>query len=46
MNIESKLDIGDSVIFYGSITHGVEPVDKKEIKLEVLQRKMVCRNVC
>ncbi len=27
-NIENKLEIGDSVIFYGSITHGVEKVDK------------------
>ncbi len=28
MNIESKLEIGDSVIFYGSIVHGVDKVDK------------------
>lgn len=27
MNIESKLEIGDSVIFYGSIVHGVDTVD-------------------
>ena len=26
-NIEKKLDIGDAVIFYGSIIHGVEKVD-------------------
>ena len=31
-NIEDKLEIGDSVMFYGSIIHGVEPVDShKEI---------------
>ena len=30
MNIEKKLEIGDSVMFYGSIVHGVEPVDKKK----------------
>ena len=28
-NIEDKLEIGDSVIFYGSIVHGVEKVDKQ-----------------
>ena len=28
LNIEDKLEIGDSVIFYGSIVHGVEAVDK------------------
>ena len=28
LNIEDKLEIGDSVIFYGSIVHGVEKVDK------------------
>ena len=28
MNLEEKLEIGDSVMFYGSIVHGVEPVDK------------------
>ena len=27
LNIEDKLEIGDSVIFYGSIVHGVEEVD-------------------
>lgn len=27
INIENKLDIGDSVMFYGSIVHGVEKVD-------------------
>lgn len=27
VNIENKLEIGDSVIFYGSIVHGVEPVE-------------------
>ena len=26
-NIEDQLEIGDSVMFYGSIIHGVEPVD-------------------
>ena len=30
LNIENKLEIGDSVIFYGSITHGVEKVDKNK----------------
>ena len=30
MNIEDNLEIGDSVIFYGSIVHGVEPVDQNE----------------
>ena len=30
LNIEGKLEIGDSVIFYGSIVHGVEPVDQNE----------------
>ena len=29
MNIENRLEIGDSVMFYGSIVHGVEVVDKK-----------------
>ena len=28
LNIEDKLEIGDSVIFYGSIVHGVEKVDE------------------
>ena len=28
INIEDNLEIGDAVIFYGSITHGVEKVDK------------------
>ncbi len=28
LNIEDNLEIGDSVIFYGSIVHGVEAVDK------------------
>ena len=27
INIENQLEIGDSVIFYGSIVHGVEPVE-------------------
>jgi len=27
-NIEDNLEIGDSVMFYGSIIHGVEPVDQ------------------
>jgi len=27
INIEDKLEIGDSVVFYGSIVHGVEAVD-------------------
>ncbi len=30
LNIEDKLEIGDSVIFYGSIVHGVQPVDKEK----------------
>ena len=30
LNIENKLEIGDSVIFYGSIVHGVEKVDKNK----------------
>jgi len=30
LNIEHKLEIGDSVIFYGSIVHGVEVVDKNK----------------
>ncbi len=30
LNIEDKLEIGDSVIFYGSIVHGVEAVDKNK----------------
>jgi len=30
VNIEKKLEIGDSVIFYASLIHGVEPVDKKK----------------
>ena len=30
INIEKKLLIGDSVIFYGSIVHGVEAVNKKD----------------
>ena len=28
INIEDNLEIGDAVIFYGSITHGVEKVDE------------------
>lgn len=28
-NIENRLDIGDAVIFYGSIIHGVDKVDPK-----------------
>ena len=28
LNIEDKLEVGDSVIFYGSIVHGVDTVDK------------------
>ena len=27
LNIEHMLEVGDSVMFYGSIIHGVEPVD-------------------
>lgn len=27
LNLEQQLEIGDSVMFYGSIIHGVEPVD-------------------
>ena len=27
LNLESRLNIGDSVMFYGSIAHGVDPVD-------------------
>ncbi len=30
VNIENRLEIGDSVIFYGSIIHGVDVVDRKE----------------
>ena len=30
INIEKRLDIGDSVMFYGSIIHGVERVDPQE----------------
>ena len=30
VNIENKLEIGDGVMFYGSIAHGVEKVDPKE----------------
>ena len=30
LNIESKLDEGDAVIFYGSIAHGVEKVDPEK----------------
>jgi len=30
LNLESRLDIGDSVSFYGSIIHGVEAVDPKK----------------
>jgi hypothetical protein len=29
-NIENRLEIGDAVIFYGSIAHGVEKVDPQE----------------
>ena len=31
LNIEDNLELGDSVIFYGSIVHGVEVVDKIKI---------------
>ena len=27
MNIESEVNVGDAVMFYGSIAHGVDPVD-------------------
>jgi hypothetical protein len=30
VNIENQLDIGDGVMFYGSISHGVEKVDPQE----------------
>tara|TARA_B100000900_G_scaffold407262_1_gene419652 strand:+ start:663 stop:1541 length:879 start_codon:yes stop_codon:yes gene_type:complete len=30
INIENRLDVGDAVIFYGSIAHGVQPVDPHE----------------
>ena len=30
MNIEDQLEIGDSVIFYGSIVHGVDVVDRNK----------------
>lgn len=30
LNIENQLEIGDSVIFYGSIVHGVEPIEKNK----------------
>ena len=30
VNIENRLEIGDSVIFYGSIIHGVDVVDRNE----------------
>ena len=30
INIEKQLEIGDSVIFYGSVIHGVDIVDKDE----------------
>ena len=30
INIENQLEIGDAVIFYGSIVHGVEPVEIKK----------------
>jgi len=30
MNIENRLEVGDAVIFYGSIAHGVEKVDPQE----------------
>ena len=30
VNIEKKLDIGDGVIFYGSVIHGVDKVDPNE----------------
>ena len=29
-NIENQLEIGDSVIFYGSVIHGVDVVDRNE----------------
>jgi hypothetical protein len=31
LNIENQLEVGDSVMFYGSIIHGVQPVDKNKI---------------
>ena len=30
INIENQLEIGDAAIFYGSIVHGVEPVEIKK----------------
>ena len=30
INIEKRLELGDAVIFYGSIAHGVEKVDPQE----------------
>ena len=30
INIENRLNEGDAVIFYGSIAHGVQPVDPEK----------------
>ncbi len=30
LNLENKIDEGDAVIFYGSLVHGVEPIDPEK----------------
>ena len=30
INLENKIEEGDAVIFYGSLIHGVEPIDPNE----------------
>ena len=47
INIENRLNIGDAVIFYGSLVHGVDAVDPDE-KLIWNSNKgeMVSGNVC
>ena len=39
MNIEEKLDIGDSVMFYGSITHGVDKIDPQKKRIDWKSKK-------
>ena len=46
INIENRLNEGDAVIFYGSIAHGVQPVDPEKKLVWKSNKEMVCWYVC
>ena len=46
MNIESEVNVGDAVMFYGSIAHGVDQWTTSSTQLEFKGRSVVYRNVC